>query len=268
MDQKICIIGCGWLGLPLAKSLIKKGFQIKGSTRATSKLELLRKEGIDPYLITVFPDEIIGNLDDCLKDCHTLVLNIPPGFRKNPNLDLKTQMEHFIPGLENSSIHNLLYISSTSVYEDAVPFQLIKEDARTSSSERAIKLVAAEDLFFKNPNFQTTVLRFSGLFGNDRHPAKFLSGRSEIKNPEAPVNLIHLNDCIGIIESVLEQSAWNLLFNASNPSHPTRKDYYTRVCKTMGLPLPLFDHSQKSKGKIIDSSKMVQKLNYRFEDNL
>ena len=37
--EKISILGCGWLGLPLAKSLLAKGYKIKGSTTSESKLE-------------------------------------------------------------------------------------------------------------------------------------------------------------------------------------------------------------------------------------
>ena len=31
-ENKIGVLGCGWLGFPLAKDLIKQGFKVKGST--------------------------------------------------------------------------------------------------------------------------------------------------------------------------------------------------------------------------------------------
>jgi 3-hydroxyisobutyrate dehydrogenase-like beta-hydroxyacid dehydrogenase len=30
-NKSISILGCGWLGVPLAKHLIQKGFSVKGS---------------------------------------------------------------------------------------------------------------------------------------------------------------------------------------------------------------------------------------------
>ncbi len=51
-NQTVSILGCGWLGLPLAKALIKKGFIVKGSTTAEEHLEQLRTEGIEPIFST------------------------------------------------------------------------------------------------------------------------------------------------------------------------------------------------------------------------
>lgn len=50
---KISILGCGWLGFPLAKALLLKGFSVKGSTTSSEKLATLEKAGITPFLITL-----------------------------------------------------------------------------------------------------------------------------------------------------------------------------------------------------------------------
>ncbi|WP_321539617.1 NAD(P)-binding domain-containing protein [Flavobacterium piscinae] len=47
--KQISILGCGWLGMPLAKHLLQKGYSIKGSTTTETKLELLQNEGITPF---------------------------------------------------------------------------------------------------------------------------------------------------------------------------------------------------------------------------
>ena len=41
--QKISIVGLGWLGLPLAVQLQKRGYAINGSTTTLDKLEVLAK---------------------------------------------------------------------------------------------------------------------------------------------------------------------------------------------------------------------------------
>ena len=48
---KIAIIGCGWLGLPLAKKLIKENFIVNGSTTSKEKISVLKTEKIEPFLI-------------------------------------------------------------------------------------------------------------------------------------------------------------------------------------------------------------------------
>ena len=40
-QNKIGIIGCGWLGLPLAKEFISNNYKVKGSTTTKEKLETL-----------------------------------------------------------------------------------------------------------------------------------------------------------------------------------------------------------------------------------
>lgn len=266
MKQKICIIGCGWLGFPLAKSLIKMGYDVKGSTRSTDKLAKLKSNKIDGHLVQLSSEGITGNLENCLSECDTLILNIPPGLRKNPNANYVKQMQHLIPYVEDASIKNVLFISSTSVYEDEESFPIITETYPTSNKTN--QLLTVEALFQNNQNFKTTILRFSGLFGEHRHPATFLSGKQNLKNPDAPVNLIHQNDCISIIERIIDQNHWNDTFNAATTSHPSKQLYYTSICKTQGLTLPTFDKHNNSKGKIIDSTKLAQVLGYEFKIKL
>ncbi|MEY8849610.1 SDR family NAD(P)-dependent oxidoreductase [Psychroserpens sp. XS_ASV72] len=266
LKQQICIIGCGWLGLPLAKLFLKNGTQIKGSTTSERKLAALKSYGIIPFILELTSEGVSGNLEFGLSDCDTLILNIPPGFRKNPNDDYVSKLKSMIPFVEASTVKNIIFISSTSVYDDGFPFPLINENNPTSTaSKSALQLVAAEQLFLENSNFNTTVIRFAGLFGKDRHPAKYLSGKSNLKNGKAPVNLIHLDDCISIIENIIEQNCWNTVFNASTTPHPNKSTYYTAVCKRLHIPLPHFDTTSESKGKIIDGSKLARVLGYEFK---
>ena len=49
--KQISILGCGWLGFPLAQQLMCQGFQIKGATTSESKLSVLQNAGISPFLL-------------------------------------------------------------------------------------------------------------------------------------------------------------------------------------------------------------------------
>ena len=269
MKGKICIIGCGWLGFPLAKSLTEKGYQIKGSTSSPEKISILNSNAIEAFLVQLSSEGITGNLKDCLSGCEILILNIPPGLRKNPEANYVKQMQFLIPFVEASQVKNVLFVSSTSVYDDDESFPIITETSETSNtSKTAQQLITVETLFQKNSNFNTTILRFSGLFGDNRHPATYLSGRHHLKNGTAPVNLIHQEDCIAIIERIIKQNAWSDIFNASTTPHPPKHTYYSSVCKTLNLVLPEFDHTLVSKGKIIDSTKLARVLDYHFKIKL
>ncbi|WP_296311795.1 NAD(P)H-binding protein [Winogradskyella sp. UBA3174] len=266
MKDQISIIGCGWLGFPLAKALINEGFSIKGSTTSMDKLSTLKSNGIDPFLIELDEDKLIGNYSKFLQGSTTIIINIPPGLRKSPNKNHSAELIHLINAIEKSSIKNVLFISSISVYQDDFNFSKITEDLLpNTNSNNGKQLIEIEESLRENAKFKTTILRFGGLFDDKRHPAKYLSGKTNIANPEAPINLIHKQDCIEIIAMLLRKNTWNISINATYPAHPTKKGYYSEYCLKADLALPKFNKAKKSKGKIIDSSILVQNLKYTFK---
>ena len=278
MNKKISILGCGWLGLPLAKSLLAKGYEVKGSTTSESKLEVLKNVGISPFQIQLDAHQIIGNMEDFLKETNVLVIDIPPGLRKETStsneMTFVNKIKNLIPFIEKSGIQKVVFVSSTSVYGDSFPIVEITEETKPNpDTESGKQLVIAETLLQSNPHFKTTVIRFGGLLGDDRHPVKFLAGRTNVENPEAPVNMIQREDCIGIIEEILKQVQhdnweWNQTFNAVAPQHPTRKAYYHKKAEILNLPLPTFAEDSESKGKIISSKKVETILGYSFQKEI
>lgn len=269
MKKQICIIGCGWLGLPLAKNLVNKGYKVKGSTTSEEKLIAISDANIEAFCIKLSEDGITGNYTDFLKGSETVIINIPPGLRKNPDKNHVGEIQHLVNAIETQNIKNVIYISSTSVFEDEAHFPIINADSEPNAISNSSKqLIAIEHLLKKNITFNTTIIRFGGLFDVQRHPAKYLAGRTNLSNPDAPVNLIHKEDCINIITLILRNNIWNETFNAAHPNHPTKKEYYTNYCKQHQLDLPQYNTSEKSKGKIIEGTKVEQLLNYSFKQAL
>lgn len=269
LSKQISIIGCGWLGLPLAKHLIGKHYKVKGSTTSLDKIPSLKSNGIEAFYVELTQDGVKGDIDQCLSGSEILILNVPPGLRKQPYADFIKQISFVIPYVEKSSIQHIVFVSSTSVYSDQQPIPNITENSIPNpDTESGRQLLEVEKTLQTNQHFNTTILRFSGLFGEDRHPAKYLSGKTDLKNPDAPVNLIHQIDCIGIINKIIQENCWNETFNASTTPHPSRNDYYTSVCKSMNLPIPTFEKASFNKGKYIDSKKLVQLLDYEFQVKL
>ena len=273
-EKNISILGCGWLGLPLAKKLIENGFSIKGSTTSEEKLVVLEVNKIQPYLIALYEDKIIGNITDFLNESEILIIDIPPKLRGSQTENFVSKIKNLIIEIEKSAIKKVLFISSTSVYGDTFPIIELSEDAIPNpDSEGGKQLLEVEQLLQSNPNFKTTVVRFGGLIGKDRHPIQFLAGRENVDNPEAPINFIHQVDCIGIIESILNQVQndnwnWNESFNAVAPNHPIRAEYYHKKALEMNLKVPTFVKDSISKGKIISSQKLQQILNYTFQKEI
>ncbi|WP_378186144.1 NAD(P)H-binding protein [Aquimarina sp. W85] len=267
MNKGISILGAGWLGLPLAEKLIAKGYSIKGSTTSDAKLERLQSKGLAAYTIVLTETAVIGNIAQFLKDSKILIIAIPPGLRRNPSSDFVGKIKRLLPYIEASSINSVLFISSTTVYEDTKEIPLITNLTLPNATSIAGKqLTVIEKLLQQRTDFSTTILRFGGLIGKDRHPATMLSGRENIQNPEAPVNLIDREDCIQIILKIINNNAWNKVYNASASNHPKKSEYYTAQCLKRGLDVPKYDYMSVSKGKSIDSKYIQKDLGYEIKD--
>ena len=261
--QQISILGCGWLGLPLAKALLIKGYTVKGSTTSAEKIAVLKNAGIQSYTVSLHQDHIEGNIAELLQGSDILIIDIPPKLRKAESENFTAKIQLLIPFIEKSGIKKVLFVSSVSVYSNSNT--TVTEDSPTHpDTESGKQLLETEKLLQNNTYFKIAVVRFAGLIGNGRHPVHYLAGKENLPDPNAPVNLIHLEDCIGIITQILQKQAWGETFNAASPQHPARLEYYTEKAKKMGLPAPTFTKEENSGGKKIASSKVSSLLDYTF----
>lgn len=247
MTKTISILGCGWLGKPLAEQLIKSGYRVKGSTRSVSKLNLLTAIGIEPFIVNIeVPDRA---MIDFLQS-RFLIIDIT-------SKDL-AGFAALLKMVEKSPVENVIFISSTSVYPALN--DIVTEE--TETDEHSGPLVSIENLFMDSQKIKTTVIRFAGLFGYDRRPGNFFCGDKTISDPEGRVNMIHRDDCIRLIEEVLKQEVWGEIFNGCADSHPTKKEFYTKAARDIQTPEPVFEKNSTPSFKIVSNNKIKNELGF------
>lgn len=262
LKKQISILGCGWLGFPLAEALLSEGYLIHGATTSESKMVKLETSGIQPFQIEVGADQIKGDIQSFLNSSEILIVNIPPR-RNYGNKDYSQKARQIKQALEHSAVKKILWVSSTSVFPDQN--QIVTDDFMPQpDTDSGMQLFEAEQIFQNNFHWQTTILRFAGLISEQRHPVFHLSGRENIANPQAPINLIHLHDCIGIISKILQRDLWGETFNAAAPFHPNRESYYTAKAEQLNLAPPQFNNDLPSVGKIIAADGITSALGYTF----
>src|SRR5690554_6684748 len=131
------------------------------------------------------------------------------------------------------------------------------------------QLRQVEELFMNTEEVETTVVRFGGLIGGNRKPARYLAGRKDLNDGKAPVNLIHREDCIDILGEIIRQDAFGKVFNAVNPHHPKKSEYYIQKAREMGLEPPTFAQEEPNEiFKRVDSVNLNLGLGYSFKHNL
>ncbi len=261
--ETITILGCGWLGLPLAQTLVKQGYSVKGSTTREEKLETLHDAGVEPWLVRLDP-ELNGDDIVAFLQSDTLIINIPP-LRRDDIVEYHIeQFSSLIDALGQSPVRSVLLVSSTSVYP-ALNREVTEEDAVDPESLAGQALLLVEEMLMQESAFQTTVLRFGGLIGYDRNPEKYLAGMTEIAHPDQPMNLIHRDDCVKIISEIIRLKQWGEVFNACSPVHPLRREYYGRASEIAGLqPIPLASSIETAPFKVVNSDKLINALHYQF----
>lgn len=260
MKETISILGCGWLGMPLGERLANDGYRVKGSTTRDEKTPAIAAAGMEPYVIDLSP-EPVGDIQSFL-DTDILFINIPPGKGDGLPGFYWRQMQTLLKHMAQARVSKIILISATSVYPQE-NCEVTEEDAvRIESPFMDTPWLDVEDLFTGHSKLKTTILRFSGLIGAEYQPGRYFSGR-ELGGADDPVNMIHREDCLGIIEQIIAKNLFGEIFNASADKHPTRRELYTRSCEIMGIEPPIFT-DQPMPYRLVNCDKLKKALNYQF----
>lgn len=251
--KSIIIIGCGWLGKITASLLIKFGYSVIGTTRDTRNFDSLKKTGITPLQLDIKP-----GLDISIPEADAVLISISPG-RKTKNEDYIEATKVLGDALAKSDAQ-VMMCSSTSVYDEFTN-KVVEQDLEPDI-HHPNRILSAEGVL-KEAIPDSAILRLGGIYGYDRHPVFFLSGRKSIRFGDAPVNLIHADDAAAIIKMLIEREITNEIFNLVAPIHPSRNELYCSKAREFGLEEPEFLAGGED-GKIVDSTKLVNKLGYEF----
>jgi nucleoside-diphosphate-sugar epimerase len=229
--EKVTIISLGWLGLALYQRLETLGYEASGSYNTFTKNVKnefkfdINKDTQNKYII----------------ESDVIIINLPPSKIENN--------ENFLNIIREYANKKIVFISSTSVY--GMQGDVDENTLPTPETSNGSRLLAWEKFIQEHvSNFQ--IIRSAGQFGAGRHPANFLSGKENISGGNKCVNMISQEDLLEIITKSLK-SERSQVINATNTSHPTKKEYYTQCCKAMGLPVPSFVDDETNDYKKINT---------------
>ncbi|WP_316839602.1 SDR family oxidoreductase [Pedobacter gandavensis] len=257
--QTISILGCGWYGLAMAKRLVAEGYTVKGSSTSPDKLELLSSLSILPFLLNFQEHSVESDPDFFHTDI--LLIAIPPKRSSSEQSSFPGKIKKIAALASSQKIPQVIFISSTAVYADANA-EITESTPAQPDTESGKAILETEQLLASNPSFSTTILRFAGLIGPGRNPGRFFAGKQDIPNGQAPVNLLHQEDCVEFTLTLIQQAAFGRIYNVCSPDHPSKQEFYVKAAQQSGLPLPSFQ-DELLKWKII-SSTANSTLNYQY----
>jgi nucleoside-diphosphate-sugar epimerase len=255
----ISILGFGWLGSALGLSLLEDGHTIKGSVTTLQKVEALQASGIQASLISLGGQETLDSEAD-FWNCDALV--IASNVRLVANSTYTEGIKKVVDVVLSRNIKKTILISSTSVYGDTNTF--VDEHSVCNPETASGKiLLQIESLIRQLPKGRSTALRFGGLVGPGRYPGSFFAGKKGVANGSAPVNLIHLDDCIGVTKRLLQIDALPACLNAVSPDHPSKAEFYTLAAEVQNLIVPEFIPERQAWKIVV--SKYQEEIGYYYQ---
>lgn len=272
-QQQISICGCGWLGLPLAKSFVQNKFSVFGSKQSPDDVQALLKEGINgvalslPINLDLLIESNTSNLASFFQ-FNVLVINVPPGRSTNSAEVFKQKIQNLSHMAKRFGGEKIIFISTTSVYADCMG-EVTEETSTAPNTESGHAHVWIEQWLKEQWQENLVVLRLAGLIGRDRHPVKHIVKRFEstllpLENGLTPVNLIHQDDVITAIHSIVNHWPSQKILHLAAPTHPSRSEYYRGMAKRIGLLPPEFiDNGEKS--KVISANQTIKALNIKLK---
>jgi len=272
---QVSILGCGWLGRPLARRFAASGWRVLGSTTTAAKLDGLRSEGIEASLLTLNPQPSDAQVARSLMSSPIVVVNTPPRRAGGtPAEQLENLLQAAADPPTSLSGKHVIYVSSTSVYGPGQG-DVDETTSPLPTEENGKKLLEAEALLrqlAEEFGFAATIVRPGGLLGWDRHPARYLAGRTGLKDPAGPINLVHGEDvCTALFQLASVPSTGVRLFNVVANQHPTREAFYTKACELLGLAPAKFEKikdAPASDSKRVAAAKIreVTQMPFKYDD--
>lgn len=266
--KNISILGAGWLGMPLLELLQKKTYRCKASTTSPEKLANIKTLGAIPYLLELSPKAEGEGWQDFL-NCDILLINIPPQTRKAdlPPDFHPQQIKYLLEQIQlaKQAIQKIIFVSATSVYPD-VEREVTEAEEITLDNTGNEALLRAEQLLQENVGDKLVILRLGGLLGYERIPGRYFAGKKGLTTGEVPVNFIHRDDAVGILEALITKNFQHSeIFNGVSPQHPVRKLIYQKNAEDFGFEMPEFETTSPKAYKIVNGQKLIEKLEYTYK---
>ena len=155
-----------------------------------------------------------------------------------------------------------MFTSSTGVYGPQQGL-VTPNSVAQPQTESGRQLLEVESILRSQDGFSTQIVRLGGLLGGDRHPVKQLAKLPVVNNPQAPINLIHKADAIGLLRHLAEEAPWQRIYHGVAPWHPTKQDFYEQAAIEMQLPSPKFSKEPGNTNKTV-TDPQVESLGYVF----
>lgn len=238
--QKICISGCGDIGIRVATQLQALGNQaveIYGLVRRSQAQDRLRALNITPIIVDLDclgPDQVLPTRDAVIFHF------VPPP----TSGQCDPRIRALLSACErDGNPTKVILLSTTAVYGDCQG-QWIDESVpvnpQTDRGRRRLDAEIALKKWATRHAIPYVILRVSGIYGPGRLPIERLKkGLPILREDQAPFsNRIHQDDLATVCVAAAERAPNGSIYNVCDGHPSTMSHYFKSIARALGLPAP------------------------------
>lgn len=233
--QNILIVGCGDVGVRVARLVQQAGGHVSALARSAEGAERLRGFAIEP---------VMGDLDGAasltaVPTAGKLVFYLAPPPGGGP---FDSRMRNFCQAIRPEKLPaKVVYVSTSGVYGDCGGAWVTEATPVNPQTSRAQRRVDAESTLLawgQRHGVPVVILRVTGIYGPGRLPlARIRQGHPVLREAESPpTNRIHADDLAVVCVRAAEKAVDGEIFNVSDGQPGTMTEYFNAIADLLGLP--------------------------------
>ena len=191
--ENILIIGCGDMGLRVARLALAEHAVVRGAARSPARLHAMTALGIEPLDANLDDPDTLGALPTA--GALLFYFAPPPG---GGNAD--TRARNFCASIgAGAEPRRIVYMSTSGVYGDSGGGTITEETPPDPQTARGKRRLDAENVFREwgaLRKVDIVILRVTGIYGPGRYPISQLAGGQPVLREEEGflTNRIHADD--------------------------------------------------------------------------
>jgi len=241
MKQINLIIGCGYLGRSLLKTL--RGEKNYVVNRAEQHKPVNPSDDNHQLILNINDKHTWRNLDALSeKQSIRIYFMVPPS-----QID-RLAFPCFIERLNKLDVQNAILVSSTVVYGNKDRIVDANSDVNIDS-ERAERQCFVEQEWLAAIK-KGSIIRFAGIYGPERVIGKngILKGNTINGDPEGWLNLIHVDDGAELLSCIAAMDEPESIELACDGNPIKRSEYYSFLAEQLNQAAPIFSHESNERG--------------------
>ena len=269
--MRVLIVGCGYVGLPLAEELVRAGHEGFGVNRSLEKAAKLRALGIEPLTADITRRVTLDALPQGFDWAVNTVSSNKGGLEDYQRVFLDGT-HHLVDWLVATPLKKYVHAGSTSVYTQT-DGSLVKETSPAQpTTETGLVLAETEQALlraFRDRKFPAVLLRIAGIYGPGRGHLflQYLKDEARIGGQgQRLVNMIHRDDVVGAIIAALKNGRPGEIYNVADDEPVPQIHFFRWLSETLGKNMPPFAEDGAAAGrKRVLTHKKVSNRRLRME---